>query len=464
MCSRNEEEDGSLNVMEEKKLTWTDICQKCSGEKPVIQILQIKHAYCRNCFLSHVNHKFRSTLGKSKMMKPADVVLAAFSGSGKSNAMLHLLHAGLSEQSHKRFLFKVQVLYIDEGAILGASALDRTASLHAVAKLADQYGFHSYYTTLSSIYDETGPKCIPLAQDSVLAINKDSEQELTKLFLNYMSTNTLTLLNRRKMFLQSAKNLNCSKVFVANTSTDLAIDILTDISLGRGSHLHHDVSFCDSRDENVKIMRPLLELSSKEVTYYSVFHHLESVHIPSLCTKASSDSSIHNMSKQFVMDLMENFPSTVSTVFRTGEKLGSTTTSTSCETEDNLCIICQVKLDENLTACSSVQATDFSRLISSLGPSGFDNKTLSLLPGNKADTALCGSSASCCVQSKNGYSCPTKTQSLSLSEIENWCCYGCRLILQDMENVSSLPESMLKAVQTRKSLEEMRSSIKDFLL
>lgn len=63
--------------------------------------------------MAHVNHKFRSTLGKSKMMRPSDVVLAGFSGSLKSHAMLHLLHAGLSENSHKRFLFKVQFIYVD---------------------------------------------------------------------------------------------------------------------------------------------------------------------------------------------------------------------------------------------------------------------------------------------------------------------------------------------------------------
>ncbi|XP_026283226.1 cytoplasmic tRNA 2-thiolation protein 2 isoform X1 [Frankliniella occidentalis] len=475
MCSRNDEEDGSQSLMEGKtKLTWTEVCQKCSTEKPVIQILQIKHAYCRNCFLAHVNHKFRSTLGKSKMMKPSDVVLAAFSGSGKSNAMLHLLHAGLSEQSHKRFLFKVQVLYIDEGAILGTSLEDRTANLQAISGIIEQYGFKSYYTTLASIFEETGSKCFPLVKDSTLKIKENSEEELKNLFLNVKSlTAREDLLRqlRRKIFLQSAKELDCCKVFTANTSTDLAIHILTDVSLGRGSQMHHDVSFCDPRDASVKIIRPLLELSSKEVTYYSVFHELESIYIPSLCTKASSDSSIHNMSKQFVMELMENFPSTVSTVFRTGEKLGSTNTTNTCETEDNLCIICQMKLDVSVAACSSVQATDFSRLISSLGPAGFDNKTLSQLPdtskgilSNQADSLLCSSSTSCCSDSDVQCGCHKDVQRLSFPDVEKLCCYGCRLIIHDMENTSSLPESILHKVRTRRSLENMRESIQDFLL
>lgn len=47
------------------------------------------------------------------MMRPSDLVLTGFSGSLKSHVLLHLLHAGLSEKSHKRFLFQAQVLYID---------------------------------------------------------------------------------------------------------------------------------------------------------------------------------------------------------------------------------------------------------------------------------------------------------------------------------------------------------------
>lgn len=46
---------------------------------------------------------------------------------------------------------------------------------------------------------------------------------------------------RKLLLLQSAKELCCGKIFTAGTSSDLAIQILTDVSLGRGSQMHHDV-------------------------------------------------------------------------------------------------------------------------------------------------------------------------------------------------------------------------------
>lgn len=63
--------------------------------------------------MGSVSHKFRSSLGKSKLMKPNDKLLIAFSGSQSSVALLHLIQAGISETSHKRLLFEPFILYVD---------------------------------------------------------------------------------------------------------------------------------------------------------------------------------------------------------------------------------------------------------------------------------------------------------------------------------------------------------------
>ncbi|KAJ1524441.1 hypothetical protein ONE63_010938 [Megalurothrips usitatus] len=472
MCSRNDQDDG---LMEEKpKPLWTEVCQKCSAAKPVIQILQIKHAYCRDCFLAHVNHKFRSTLGKSKMMRPSDVVMAAFSGSVKSHVLLHLLHAGFSEKSHKRFLFKTQVLYIDEGAVLGLPLSDRSANLRLVAEMSEQYGFSAYFTSLSCQHDNQGLVCVPLNKDSALSVNVEFEAELNNLIANISSlTAKEDMLKqlRQQVLLRAAKELKCNKIFTAESSTDLAIHILTDVSLGRGAQMHHDVSFCDDRDEEVKILRPLLELSSKEIAFYSVYFKLSSVFIPSLCSKAQCDSSIHNLSKKFVMELMENFPSTVSTVFRTGEKLGSSSSTSVRGDQEDVCILCQVRLVGTAAPCSSSQATEFSRLISSLGPSGFDNNSLTCLPPTDdtflGQSSCCGpsqNSETCCVKADVSGKCGSGQDMLTLSDVEKLCCYGCRLIVHDVKTVSGLPANIIETARIRKGLQSMRDSIKDFLL
>ena len=69
--------------------------------------------YCDNCFLVSATHKFRATLGKSKVVRPTDKILVAHSGSAGSMALLHLIRAGMHESVHKRLVFETKVMYID---------------------------------------------------------------------------------------------------------------------------------------------------------------------------------------------------------------------------------------------------------------------------------------------------------------------------------------------------------------
>lgn len=46
---------------------------------------------------------------------------------------------------------------------------------------------------------------------------------------------------RQNLLLQAAKKLNCTKIFTAETQTDLATKIIANISLGKGAHVPLDV-------------------------------------------------------------------------------------------------------------------------------------------------------------------------------------------------------------------------------
>ena len=72
----------------------------------------------RDCFLSYFVHKFRSTIGKSKQIRPGDRVLIAISGGLSSSALLHLIRDGLDESSHKKLRFEPTFIYIDGKLIL----------------------------------------------------------------------------------------------------------------------------------------------------------------------------------------------------------------------------------------------------------------------------------------------------------------------------------------------------------
>lgn len=67
----------------------------------------------RACFVPMVNHKFRATLGKSKLVSKSERVLVCVSGSQCSVTLLHLIWTGLQQSTFKRLTFKPIILYLD---------------------------------------------------------------------------------------------------------------------------------------------------------------------------------------------------------------------------------------------------------------------------------------------------------------------------------------------------------------
>ena len=49
----------------------TKPCQKCREAMSVIRVRR-KDVYCKECFVTAMSHKYRSTLGKNKVMRPGD--------------------------------------------------------------------------------------------------------------------------------------------------------------------------------------------------------------------------------------------------------------------------------------------------------------------------------------------------------------------------------------------------------
>ncbi|OAD58381.1 Cytoplasmic tRNA 2-thiolation protein 2 B, partial [Eufriesea mexicana] len=88
------------------------VCKKCGCQEAQIS-LKNKNKYCKMCFLTVLTHKFRATLGKSKLMQPSDSVLVAYSGKANSTVLLHLLKGNVNESVSKMLHFSFKVLYID---------------------------------------------------------------------------------------------------------------------------------------------------------------------------------------------------------------------------------------------------------------------------------------------------------------------------------------------------------------
>ncbi|XP_046394391.1 cytoplasmic tRNA 2-thiolation protein 2 isoform X2 [Ischnura elegans] len=304
------------------------LCKRCSLETACV-VLRTKDPYCRSCFLKYATHKFRATLGKSKLVRPNDRVLICSSGSQSSVALLRFVADGLSEQANKRFLFTPMVVYVDEGAIAGVSREERLEAIKAAAVQAGHLSFPFYSVQLSNSLNlgtvrmdkvDSKGEGIDLSERELVA----GDEQLLALF---SGVTTLTakedLLGkiRHNLLVAVAKELHCNKMFLADNGSHLAVALISGVAAGRGACLPSDCGFCDARDSAVMVLRPLKEFMSKEIAFFCVLNKLVPVTVPSLCTKASRMASIRRLTEDFLHGLQADFPSTFSSVIKTGDKL-----------------------------------------------------------------------------------------------------------------------------------------------
>ncbi|XP_063238733.1 cytoplasmic tRNA 2-thiolation protein 2-A isoform X2 [Bacillus rossius redtenbacheri] len=424
------------------------MCRKCSQVKADVN-LRVKDAYCRECFLLTCTHKFRAELGKSKLMRAHDHGLVAHSGGQSSSALLHLVWAGLRGHSHKKLFFRASVLYVDEGAVLAQSLEERRRICSDVRERVEKLGFPFYVATLSSALqrNETSDPGSELrvdpGADAELSNLVESARELT-------AKEDLLQKLRNNLIVSVGEHLKCTKVFLAENCDQIATKILANVSLGRGAQLPLDVGFCNNLRSGMQILRPLRTFSKKEVAFYNLYNKLETVTIPSLQTKLDSHASIQRLTERFVAELQENFPATVSTVFRTGDKLAGQR----CHEADESCALCQGCLDTKEQQSSALQATNFSRLVSTLGPSGFAGGSVEASPA-AGNVRPAGDSCECSGRCSPG---------VSRQDVNHALCYGCRLIVNSMAVLDHLPQNVLSTARKKVALGEMRKEIENFLL
>ena len=117
------------------------------------------------------------------------------------------------------------------------------------------------------------------------------------------------------------------------------------------------------------------EFSDEEIQIYNNFssaNYENRIKPDSINSNTESRDSLHSiqiLTRNFLVGLQENFPATIPTIFRTGDKLS---VSDDVVTDDSgeKCIICQGKRDAHGT---TLEATNFSKLVSCKGKDDFEN-------------------------------------------------------------------------------------------
>ncbi|CAK9822903.1 Cytoplasmic tRNA 2-thiolation protein 2 [Anthophora retusa] len=448
------------------------LCKKC-GYQQVQLVLRNKNQYCRMCFLTMLMHKFKATLGKSKLVQPNDSILIAHSGKANSTVLVHLLSTDTNESISRKLGFRYKVLYIDDGMVKKRTIEEREFIRNALAKEAECLRSIMYMVPLT--------KCLTnIVHEDIQSINvpqvsmTTEDAVLAEIFDNLENDTAKDELSRqlkRKVIVSAARKLRCNKVFIADTSVDLAIKVLGDVSTGRGSQLPFNVAFSDVRHTDVTLLRPLRDLTGDEVIAYLDCFKLYPV-FDSQKSSSSFPVSIRNVAKSFVQQLDSEVNGTVSAIYRTSEKLATKMVeldnvldvNTDAKTDVNhICILCDLNLKSHYPSeerVSTVQARLFSKLVctgivDSLDvceeSTGEEMKTKNML---KRKACQCDNINIC-----------NSPQEQSQSIIEQYLCYSCRLIFLDSKQMyTALPNFILTAIEKKLQIARLEREIKDFLL
>ncbi|KAI4495419.1 hypothetical protein M0802_008633 [Mischocyttarus mexicanus] len=370
MCSLNacscDFNDDFSTKLDEIQILDSDLCKKCRTNKPEI-ILRKKDGYCKVCFLINLTHKFRAALGKSKIIQRGDTVLVGHCGRENSTALLHLIKSGLNEAANKKIIFNVVIFFIDDGVVEGYTLNERKKLLETIAEQTKSFGFVGYTASLEESLCENGiPNIYSMETPEVII----DENEVIPNILNNLADDSareeLLRQLRHRLLILAARKLKCNKVFVADSATNIAINILSDISLGRGAQLSPDIDFSDTRYSDVMLLRPIKDFTREEIINYLNCNSLN-VSRSSKKSKTSTSTSIQALTNEFISQLDSKLNGTVSTVYRTGGKLLTELLTCQNVEENSLCALCNIPLDTNVTndEMSALQATTFSAFLSS---------------------------------------------------------------------------------------------------
>ncbi|KAJ8041841.1 Cytoplasmic tRNA 2-thiolation protein 2-A [Holothuria leucospilota] len=443
-------------------------CVKCSEAATVVA--RLGDPFCRACFLEYFTHKFRATFGKSKAVRNGEKVLIAFSGGQSSCAMLHLVKEGLQNGVHKKLRYIPGVVFIDESICMEQPQNDKNAQLESIRGWLEDSSFPAYISSLEEAMKASDSEVRILSVSSPEEVEVDFKNlkidpSLNEKFIKlWHSTSTLTakedLLHilRVQLLKRISKQLGYTKIMSGESGTRLATRILTDLSKGRGSSVSQDMSFVDGRDKDVSILRPMREFNSKEIAMYNHQCGLQHVFVPNISTKAGQFTSINALTEEFVNGLQTNFPSTVSTILKTGEKL---TSQQDAANTSSVCLICQSLLDMSELPCSASSATRYSQKLQK-----DDTNSMHMACNEAKDTCVASKpeTSSCCGQGDGSCQSLKKNPELVSDDVSVYLCYGCRLMIKDVTDCSTLPPSVIDEVQRQKRREGMREEIQDFLL
>ncbi|KAF8501502.1 hypothetical protein F5888DRAFT_1238229 [Russula emetica] len=380
LCGNPAAETGEALMPKKRKFNRSRVCVKCKINPGN---LVIRHSvYCRDCFTPLITTKFRqafephinhvSTGPRRGALKPSGGLLIAFSGGLGPSVLLDLVHrvycanvgsdelkGGKEHPRRNRVWEKIHVCYVEISDVFPETN-DRTAQIReAVARYE---GFEFIPVRVQDAFDQSwwervsGGTASSLAEMPADLGDKDSEPTAAlKAHLRALPTPTATLSTlstlTRLLLLYTAYSIGASHLVLGTSLTSLSISLISSISQGGGFVVPQAIQEewippfvkstpgATSWNGEVRLIRPLRDVNMKECNAWVWWHQLSVVGKQGI---PISGRTIGGLTKDFIIGLEKDYPSTVSTIAKTVGKLAP-------KGESGMrCVLCELPTQQSI--------------------------------------------------------------------------------------------------------------------
>ncbi|KAJ7756467.1 hypothetical protein DFH07DRAFT_820684 [Mycena maculata] len=379
-CGNPVSEQDAL-MLRRTKFDKTKTCIKCRTNAGNVVI---RHAvYCKECFFPLISTKFRRTLEPSinvvpdgprkKGLKPAGNLCLAFSGGLGSTVLLDLVsqsyfsnHQGDSDNTMKGVRGgkdhprntgvwkKATVCYVEICHAFPGTR-DRTEEIRAVVEKYSHFDFLPL--RIEDAFDDAwwlrvgGERSqshlsVDLANEDLFLSQQPttSDNSVAALHAYISSLPTQTAVSAaiqtliRLLLLHTAWSTESSHLLLGTSLTSLSVSLISSISQGGGFVVREEAqeewqpTVHVGSKRTVRINRPLRDIGMKECAVWAWWRGLE---VPGKESLLGGKQGIGALTKNFIVGLERDYPSTVSTIARTCGKL------TPKDSADGICILCE---------------------------------------------------------------------------------------------------------------------------
>ncbi|KAH9972772.1 hypothetical protein BGW80DRAFT_1312474 [Lactifluus volemus] len=477
LCGNPAAETGEALMPKRRKFDRSRVCVKCKTNPGN---LVIRHSvYCKDCFTPLISTKFRQALEPH-----INHVSTGFSGGLGSSVLLDLVHkvyctsvggdeskGGREHPRRNRVWKKIHVCYVEMCDAFPETS-ERIAQIRGAVTRYEDYEFIS--VRIQDAFDRgwwervSGGVALDLAESLLpfnLGVGGDSGPiSALRSHLRALPTPTAiqsTLSNlTRLLLLYTAYSIGASHLVLGTSLTSLSISLISSISQGGGfvvpQAIHEEwmppfvqrMPDDNSWNGEVRLVRPLRDIGIKECTAWVWWHQFpvvgkQRIPIPK--------QTIGNLTKDFIIGLERDYPSTVSTIAKTVGKLAPKGKS------EIRCIMCELPTQR------SVQAWKAQTAIHSF-TEGSPADLTSALP-----SYLCYSCHTTLTSKSSRSTAPRPSDMTSAMNLPTWA--AARLALEtpdkqsaDLPSCSRPVNEICEIKRTKLDVDDMKSVVDAFLL